>query len=93
MSGSTAREARKNATTTRETISLGDLTLDELDEVEQLKADGKCGRTTAVAYVVRRRKNPAYTIDQAKALTLREVHVVDDIDDGEAVADTPTTAP
>lgn len=92
MSGSTARQARQaGERKAPEVILLGDLTLDELDEVEALHREGKAGRTVGTVYVWRRRRNPAYTLDEARKVTAREVRITDDTDD--ELGEGPTNAP
>lgn len=76
---------------TRTTINLTDLTLGELDTAEKLREEG-CGRIAAFVVVHMRRTDPSYTVEQASALTMRDVSIVEDDPDDED-DDRPTSAP
>lgn len=83
------------------TINTDDLTLGELDRVVKLVDDGRCGRTTAIAYVWLKREHPAVRLDDVLALRTRDLDLVDDADiEARAEADggrqdavDPTTGP
>ena len=62
------------------TINTDDLTLGELDRVVKLVDDGRCGRTTAIAFVWLKREHPSVRIDDVLALRTRDVDLVDDDD-------------
>lgn len=80
------------------TINTDDLTLGELDRVVKLTEDGRCGRTTAIAYVWLKRDHPAVRLDDVLALRTRDLDLIDDDDlaaraeDGQGAVD-PTTGP
>lgn len=79
----------------RRVIRVVDMTLDQLDEVQRLTDnDDTLGRMTAIAYSVLRREKPDMTIDDARALTWRDVRVdADDIgDDDEADPTSPASS-
>jgi hypothetical protein len=83
------------------TINTDDLTLGELDRVVKLVDDGRCGRTTAIAYVWLKRDHPAVRLDDVLALRTRDLDLIDDDDvaaraEAEGRADDrvdPTTGP
>jgi hypothetical protein len=62
------------------TINTDDLTLGELDRVVKLTEDGRCGRTTAIAYVWLKREHPAVRLDDVLALRTRDLDLIDDDD-------------
>lgn len=76
----------------RPTINTLDLTLDELDEASRLVGDGQCGYMASIAYVGLRNQGRKITVAEAKALTLRDVMIVDNADElvAEGASD-PTT--
>lgn len=78
----------KPAKAPRPVVDLTDLTLDQLDEAAKLMNEGT-GRTTAFAYVGLRAQGRELTLDQAKALTMRDVSIIES-DPDEADDDTPT---
>jgi len=73
----------------RPVVDLTDLTLDQLDEAAALQAEG-VGKTTAFAYVGLRAQGVKITIEAAKALTLRDVSIIESDPDA-ADDDTPTS--
>lgn len=79
----------KPAKAPRPVVDLTDLTLDQLDEAQRLIDKDGIGRTTAFAYVGLRAQGRELTLDQAKALTMRDVSIVE-TDPDEADDDTPT---
>lgn len=68
-------------------MDLQDLTMGEVEEIEDIAGDsiGNAlastgpGRTKAligIAWVVRRKDDPAFTLDKARALTMREINTL-----------------
>ncbi len=84
-----------NATTpttaARVTVDITDLTLDQLDDVNRLMTDQKVGRVTAFAYVGLRALGREVTLDDVKALTGRQISVIES--DPELNDEGPISAP
>lgn len=70
------------------TVNTLDLTLEQLDEAQELVDSGKAGRNAATVYVALKGTPDEVTIDAAKALTFRQVRIVED----DSEPETETTA-
>lgn len=67
-------------------ISLNDLTMGELDQIEQLTGQSlgdmgdphtpKAKLMTALAWAAKRREDPSFTFNQAEAMTLAEIQAL-----------------
>lgn len=75
----------------RTTVDITDLTLDQLDDVNRLMTDKGVGRVTAFAYVGLRALGREVTLDDVKALTGRQIAVIES--DPELDDEGPTSAP
>jgi hypothetical protein len=60
------------------TVNTLDLTLEQLDEAQELVDNGKAGRNAATVFVALKGTPDAVTIEAAKALTFRQVRIVED---------------
>jgi hypothetical protein len=74
----------------RPTIDITDLTLDQLDEVNRLMTDDGIGRVTAFAYVGLKALGRDLTLDEAGALTGRDIKIIET--DPEVDDEGPTSA-
>lgn len=82
----------KPAKAKRPTIDLTDLTLGQLDEAAELKDKGH-GRVTSYAYVGRHMiGRPDLTLEQAAALTSRDVNITESDPDADEDDDDPSSA-
>lgn len=61
----------------REVIDLADLTLDEMDAVERVKAEHGVGYTVAATVVWMRRNNPDVDVAAVRTRRARDVQIVD----------------
>jgi hypothetical protein len=59
-------------------INTLNLRLEQLDEAQELVDAGKCGRNAATAYIALKGTPDEVTIEGAKALTFRDVRIVED---------------
>lgn len=77
----------------RPVVNTMDLTLGQLDEAAQLVSEGQCGYLTSITFVGLRdlhgRKD--LTVEAAKALTMRDVEVIDNGELEQAGKADPTT--